>query len=210
MTPSVDAPSRHQPGAPAVSQIKGNGRQTGIDKSDDGEDMPRASVPGSLMDEQLVQEVARGVVAQVAPEEMPMFTALTRAYFADPERALSGDHSGDGYLGFGVDEAVTVVTPAVLDAVGVMVGCIVLQMMQRVAPNLVPKTLRRTLGIAGPPEGDTGTDESDEPVSFTAAQIAEIQRAMEQSLRKGNIPPAQAESIINAALVRLLVPPPTE
>lgn len=162
------------------------------------------------MDEQLVREIARSVVAQVAPEEMPIFTALSRAYFADPERSLSGDDSGDGLLGFGVDEVVAVVTPAVLEAVGVMVGCIAVQMMQRVAPRLVPQALRRALGIAGPPENDRGTDELDEPVSFTTAQIAEFRGAMEQSLRKGNIPPAKAESIIDATLVRLLIPPPTE
>ena len=42
------------------------------------------------MDAQPVTELARAVVAQVAPGELPLFGAMSRAYAADPKQLFAG------------------------------------------------------------------------------------------------------------------------
>jgi hypothetical protein len=65
------------------------------------------------VDDALVAELARSAVLQTAPEELPLFRATSEAYFKDPE-SLTRKRSGDELLGFGVGEALMLVTPIAL------------------------------------------------------------------------------------------------
>ena len=62
----------------------------------------------------LVTEVARDVLAEIAPQEVPIFAAASRAYFADPASALEQSRSKENILGFGTEAAAVLFTPAVL------------------------------------------------------------------------------------------------
>jgi hypothetical protein len=66
---------------------------------------------------EVIVEVARGVVREVAPQEMPLFRANSELYCKDPSRALEGATSGDQMLGFGTGVEVTLLTPIVLSVV---------------------------------------------------------------------------------------------
>lgn len=60
------------------------------------------------MDEQpqeLVAALARDVARRVAPEEMPIFGATSRAYFAGSGKRRNG-RSQDEMLGFGIESTV--------------------------------------------------------------------------------------------------------
>ena len=60
---------------------------------------------------QVAADLARDLVNQVAPEEMPLFRATSEAYFKDPQRVLK-EHTGkDEMLGFGTGEVIFLVTP---------------------------------------------------------------------------------------------------
>src|SRR5687768_14874350 len=63
---------------------------------------------------ELVSEIARDVVTQLAPQELPIFRAVSEAYFADPGNALKRLKSEDRALGFGLDSAAALLTPVVL------------------------------------------------------------------------------------------------
>src|SRR5262245_57703263 len=65
---------------------------------------------------QLVAEVARALIEQVVPQEMPLFRASSAAYFKNPRRALRGQSDRDEMLGFGAGEGATFVTPIALIA----------------------------------------------------------------------------------------------
>lgn len=66
--------------------------------------------------QELEAEFGRVLVAQLAPEELPLFGAMSRAFFADPKRALAAGGGGDEVLGFGLSVAAGLLTPAVLAA----------------------------------------------------------------------------------------------
>jgi hypothetical protein len=64
--------------------------------------------------QQLVENVARQIIVQTAPEELPLFRATSKAYFKNPAQVLKEQQSEDELLGFGAGEAVTLLTPYVL------------------------------------------------------------------------------------------------
>ncbi|MPZ34649.1 MAG: hypothetical protein GEV13_27295 [Rhodospirillales bacterium] len=65
-------------------------------------------------DAALVTDVARDVLSQIAPDELPIFPAASRAYIADPAAALRGLGAKDDVLGFGMDALAAAATPVVL------------------------------------------------------------------------------------------------
>jgi hypothetical protein len=62
----------------------------------------------------LIEDVARDVLAETAPQELPLFRATSSAYFSDPQRATASAAAKDDALGFGVGDAVLFTTPIVL------------------------------------------------------------------------------------------------
>lgn len=63
---------------------------------------------------QFAADVARDLVAQLAPEEMPLFRANSEAYFKNPEIVLK-EHTGkDDMLGFGTGEVMSLLTPVAI------------------------------------------------------------------------------------------------
>jgi hypothetical protein len=80
--------------------------------------MFRAGRPGldEVHESEAIVEIARLVVADIAPQEEILVPALARAHLpgATPQRSRRG--STDKLLGFGVESAVELVTPVVLAA----------------------------------------------------------------------------------------------
>ena len=67
-----------------------------------------------LSQEQLVEVLAKDLVAQIAPQELPLFRATSQAYFQNSDKLFKGQESKDEMLGFGVGESVTLLTPFIL------------------------------------------------------------------------------------------------
>ena len=69
----------------------------------------------------LVAALARATVERAAPEELPLFSATSEAYFTDP-KALERSGGKDEMLGFGVDAAVVLLTPIALTVAKDVIG----------------------------------------------------------------------------------------
>jgi diphthamide synthase (EF-2-diphthine--ammonia ligase) len=65
---------------------------------------------------ELVSELAREVVADASPAELPLFRATSAAYMHDPQSVLEPRRGREESLGFGVEAAVLLLTPAALQA----------------------------------------------------------------------------------------------
>ena len=70
-----------------------------------------------LGNNQLIADVTRDIIAQTAPQELPLFRAISEAYIKDPDRVLNPQTSKEEKLSFGVGDAVTILTPIALAAV---------------------------------------------------------------------------------------------
>jgi hypothetical protein len=78
----------------------------------------------------LVAALARATVEKAAPEELPLFRATSEAYFEDP-RALERSGGKDEMLGFGVDAAMVLMTPVVLQVAKDVIGFLGEQLRER-------------------------------------------------------------------------------
>ena len=67
-----------------------------------------------IIENQLIAELARDLISQTVPQELPLFRANSEAFFTNPEKLLAGQKGKDEMLGFGVGEAVAMMTPAAL------------------------------------------------------------------------------------------------
>jgi len=67
---------------------------------------------------QTVSEVARELLAQLAPQEKALFRSISESYFKNPEKTLSDNSAKDEMLGFGAAETITLLTPVVLAVSG--------------------------------------------------------------------------------------------
>lgn len=70
--------------------------------------------------------LSRDVVAEIAPEEMPLFEATSEAYLQNPEQAFDKRHNKEEMLGMGVEVSVTLLTPIVLE----VSRCVIKYVMQ--------------------------------------------------------------------------------
>jgi hypothetical protein len=68
----------------------------------------------STADAALVTDVAHDILSEIAPDELPIFPAASRAYAADPAAALRGLGVKDEALGFGLEALAAAATPVVL------------------------------------------------------------------------------------------------
>jgi hypothetical protein len=63
------------------------------------------------------RDLARRVIEQVAPEELPVFGVVEQAYRRNPAKVLAGGRGRDEMLGFGVEFAGVLLTPVALAAI---------------------------------------------------------------------------------------------
>jgi hypothetical protein len=80
----------------------------------------------------VVVVVARDLVARTAPQELPLFRATSAAYLDDPDSVLRARTPKDEVLGFGVGEAVVLITPAALEIAKAVVSFLASQVRSAV------------------------------------------------------------------------------
>ena len=172
--------------------------------------MPAAHTPGrdGAVERDLVDELARSVVRQVAPEELVLFDETAVDYFRDPGRQLSAS-GRDEAVGFGLDLAL--LTPYVLAA-----GTVVVRFLAAAISDAVRDEVRDELKpvVAGPVRrlfrrddlaGHRTAAEHDPALTVTAGQAREVRRIALQQARKSGLDDEKASLLADAFVGALLV-----
>jgi hypothetical protein len=155
----------------------------------------------------LVEELARDVVSQVSPAELPLFRATAAQYFADPRRATSRREGADETLGFGAEAAVLLVGPFALELVkGVLTR--LLGTVGNAAADGLASRLRRALAgdkpAPGPavPERPADAQQLDAQ-QLDAQQLALVRRTAADEARRLTLPEADASRLADAVVAAL-------
>lgn len=132
----------------------------------------------------LATELARDLVAKAAPHELPLFEATSEEFRRNPERALAGDESKDEMLGFGVDLALTMLTPVALVVAKDVITFLTSEVGRVAKEESRPLIAQRVRALFR--RGDTAqagaAEPKVEPVELTDEQLAEVHRiALEKS-----------------------------
>lgn len=154
---------------------------------------------------QLAADVARDLVSQVAPEEMPLFRATSEAYFKDPQRVLKEHTSKDDMLGFGTGEVLSLVTPVAV-AVSMEVVRFVTEEVRKsfqaessaVIAALVKSLFRKYRPILEREARPTASP-------LTSEQLREIHAIAFMKARQLRLPEARAKTLADALIGELVV-----
>jgi hypothetical protein len=169
---------------------------------------------------ELTAELARDLVAELAPHELPLFGPISRAYFADPERAARSEGGDDEMLGFGVAGAESFITPALLAVLSPVVAYLLDQVKSaasREGSALAIEWVRWVIARARPPSGAsagavaTGTSAGAAPAGaprgLTPVQLAWVRDTVLKRASELRLPPGRAELLADAVTGRLAVAP---
>src|SRR5690349_19800915 len=145
-----------------------------------------------------VRDVVRDVVAEVAPEELPLVDALSQFDDATVVYQLRLRRRRPEPLGFGVDAVHGVVTPIiwiVTSAAAGRIGGTAGDGLVKGLGSLVHKILRRhPAPVSIPP--------------LTSAQLGEVRREALEAARRSGLSESRAEQIADALVAKLAAPSP--
>jgi hypothetical protein len=150
---------------------------------------------------ELIGDFAQEVLAEVAPQEVPIFPAVSRAYFADPARALKRRRAGDAALGFGADSLSVLLTPVVLCILSEVFEILTETAKKAVEEGLakeIPEALKAMFKRIGRP-GPTI------PSALGKAQLELIRESVLLEARKLALPDDKIEAIVNAVTAHLII-----
>jgi hypothetical protein len=144
-----------------------------------------------VVDQELVGELARDLVGAIAPEELPLFTAMSKAWFADPTRVQM--NQGDDVLAFGVAEAAALLSPVLLAAATHTLNYAGEQLGRNVAAASVDWLREQLRHLFHRQESG---------VSLDTRQIAQVRAITFETARKFRVPKAKATEIADAVTAR--------
>lgn len=123
----------------------------------------------------VITEIARDVIEEIAGEEVPMFSAVSQAYFADPQRAVSGKGSRKSPLGFGSDAVELILTPVVLAATAKAVECLAEIFFEHTTGEGTTAALRRIFRVGRRSLGEPAPDDAAEGTASAAEAGVEVE-----------------------------------
>jgi hypothetical protein len=162
-----------------------------------------------------VEALARQVVAEVSPAELPLFRATADRYFADPDGTLAVRGRTDEPLGFGAETVVALVGPFALDLVRRVLGRLVDRLGEAVADALAERVLRKsgsgeasTGGSAAAPAATSASSASaGDPQSdrdpLDPAQLALVRQVAQEEARRLELSPDRAQRLADALVASI-------
>ena len=153
-----------------------------------------------VQDPELAVDLARDVLGQVAPQELPLFDVTSEFYRRDPD-AVEAQAGSDDMLGFGA-EVITAMTPVVLSVAGAVVNVLLDQVRAAAkaeSEGVVRGIVRRLFRSAG-----AHRDSDVEPsIALTAEQLGAVRRAALDQARALKLPDPDANLLADAMVGRL-------
>ncbi|WP_431972579.1 hypothetical protein [Nocardia sp. bgisy134] len=146
----------------------------------------------------VVSDLARDVVGEVVPAELPVFDAVSRAYFKSPKATLHG-RSKAGPLGFGLAETATMLTPAVLFAATTLLNAFIDPLARRTSNALV----RKVFGVFQRRRVHSREEISRAFRALTPAQESTLRQLAVTSAQEAHADPEMSERIADLLIANL-------
>jgi hypothetical protein len=128
-----------------------------------------------ITEKQLVGSIARDLVSQFAPQELPLFEETSEAYFKNPDKVLNGQIGKEEKLGFDGTASMILLSPFAL----VIVDEVIKAIVGKIAESSAVGKLMKKLHLAREEEMHITL-----PISLTEEQLHQIhEKALSQALQ---------------------------
>jgi len=171
----------------------------------------------SLAQEQktLVVELSRDVVRRIAPEEIPIFQATSRAYFEDPDRVIEGTDDKQEMVSFGIPEVVNLLTPTVLGVVTEVIKVIAVDSTKTTSTTVIVawfrRLLRRIFGTGASTSNGAGAEGSEAartklPPRLPPERLDQVRQVAFDKARQLQLDEARANLLADSIIGGLMSP----
>jgi hypothetical protein len=147
------------------------------------------------VDDDLVTSLAREMVEECAPEELPMFEATSEAFVADPDR-VEKEVARDEMLGFGLETAVVAIAPYALAIARHVVATLLEQVEGALAEESEGFIRDRVRALFKQFRGSGTTTE--EPPRLTTEQLGRVKAAAIAKASELGLPEAQGRLLADS------------
>ena len=158
---------------------------------------------------QVVDEISKGLVMQIAPEEIDLFDDLAEDYYSQPAHENSPPAGADDALGFGAQEMVIALTPAVIGMVKTVLDYVLSESLDTIKGESASWVQARIQSLFKPAPETQAADEAKESTPASSGLIlskdslVQIQALAKKQARSYGIPPKEAQQMADALIGRL-------
>jgi hypothetical protein len=149
--------------------------------------------------DEIVADLARKLVADTAPQELPLFRATSSAYFRDPQEVLARRKGRDEMLGFGVETAVVLLTPVALEVAKTVVSFVAMRVRAAAEKGAGDLIEDKVAGVFAKLRGG-GAPGEHEPDALEADQLAEVGRIAFEKARQLDVPENKASLLADSVV----------
>ena len=144
----------------------------------------------------VVDAIGRGIVAEVAPAELPMYGPVARAHARGARRQDPSKRRFDDPLGFGAGQAVVLMAPVAVMLAEQFWTAFTAEAATASARSLAG-AVRRVLGLDRPAEAEP----------LTAEQLAQVREVATGCAQNLTVTPQERALFVDALVGLLAVPP---
>ena len=159
------------------------------------------------IEDRLIADVSRRVVAQAAPEELALFRPISAEYFKDPDRALKAESGGDEALGFGVADGAILLTPYVLAVTKEVVAFLYEQVKKSAREQSAPLIADWVARLFGQGRPASEHAEVGGPPSLSREQLARVRELAREKALALDLPADKAELLADSMVGSLAAAP---
>ena len=138
---------------------------------------------------QLITDLSKQMVTQVAPEELDLFDELIEEYFDDPSPPDLSESDDDDALGFGLNGVVVAITPAAAAAASSVIGYIVSEVLKAAQEESAAVLVSKVRKLF---------NSKDESESLTTEQLRQVRRLALSQAKVFGMETSQARSMADA------------
>lgn len=147
--------------------------------------------------DQLILDLSRHIVSEVAPQELPLFRPIGEAFLQNPHRPPQDHKSGDEMLGFGVGEPTVLLTVVILP----VMGSVVKYLATEVTTSLKDQSsdaINETIKNLFKPFRTAGQEQETLPPPLSREQLQQVHQLAAEKARQFDLPEAQARLLADA------------
>lgn len=156
-----------------------------------------------FIDDQLITEVAHDLVEEVAPRELPIFPATSKAFFKNPDDTTRRQWAKEEKLGFGLQEAAVFLTPVILAVTTEVMQFLVETFKvanRKQAVDVMTALIKKVI-----PGGSKSVEEKKGGYSLSREDLAKFRKLVLTTALKLGVRKSQAKILANAVVGRLSV-----
>ena len=154
---------------------------------------------------QLIADVARNIIAQTEPSELPLFRSISTEYFKRPAGAVKNQSGRDEMLGFGIGETTSLLTPALLVAMTQVVSYLTEVVRQSVVEGSASLINERVRSMFKKFHNEASDDLA--PAPLTREQLVQVHKQVYEKFLQLKFSEIRANSLADAVVASLIVAP---